>query len=66
MTLDAILLASSEAATEIPVVHPAAAEGVFSWLWLIIALPLAGALVLLLGGGDQSVPPRDDSGTAGR
>lgn len=50
MNLDAILLASSEAAAEIPVVHPAAAEGVFTWLWLIIALPLAGALVLLLGG----------------
>nr|WP_232211612.1 MULTISPECIES: NADH-quinone oxidoreductase subunit L [Nocardioides] len=27
-----------------------AAEGVFTWLWLIIALPLAGAAVLLLGG----------------
>ncbi|EON25429.1 NADH dehydrogenase subunit L [Nocardioides sp. CF8] len=50
MTLDAILLASSEAASEIPVVHPVAAEGVFTWLWLIIALPLAGAAVLLLGG----------------
>lgn len=45
MTLDAILPAA-----EIPVVHPAAAEGVFTWLWLIIALPLAGAAVLLLGG----------------
>ncbi|WP_246210606.1 NADH-quinone oxidoreductase subunit L [Nocardioides piscis] len=31
-------------------IHPGAAEGVFSWLWLIIALPLAGAVVLLLGG----------------
>ena len=30
MTLDAILLASSEAATEIPVVDPVAADGVFS------------------------------------
>ncbi|WP_408635499.1 MULTISPECIES: NADH-quinone oxidoreductase subunit L [Nocardioides] len=30
--------------------HPVAAEGVFTWLWLIIALPLAGAAVLLLGG----------------
>ncbi|QIK77203.1 NADH-quinone oxidoreductase subunit L [Nocardioides piscis] len=42
--------ASSEGAAEIPVIHPGAAEGVFSWLWLIIALPLAGAVVLLLGG----------------
>nr|WP_235534840.1 NADH-quinone oxidoreductase subunit L [Nocardioides sp. Soil777] len=30
--------------------HPVDADGVFSLLWLIIALPLAGAVVLLLGG----------------
>ncbi|WP_243395216.1 NADH-quinone oxidoreductase subunit L [Nocardioides currus] len=30
--------------------HPIAADGVFSWLWLIIALPLLGAVVLLAGG----------------
>ena len=29
---------------------PRAAEGVFSLLWLIIALPLLGAAILLLGG----------------
>ena len=34
----------------IPVVDPSTADGVFSLLWLIVALPLAGALVLLLGG----------------
>lgn len=34
----------------IPVVHPGAADGVFSLLWLVIALPLAGAVLLLLGG----------------
>ncbi|MGA8847682.1 MAG: NADH-quinone oxidoreductase subunit L [Nocardioides sp.] len=34
----------------IPVVSPESAEGVFSLLWLVIALPLAGALILLLGG----------------
>ena len=34
----------------IPVVHPGAADGVFSLLWLIIALPLAGAVLLLVGG----------------
>jgi NADH-quinone oxidoreductase subunit L len=50
VNLDVILLASSEAAAEIPVVHPAAAEGIFTWLWLVIALPLAGAVLLLLGG----------------
>jgi NADH-quinone oxidoreductase subunit L len=32
------------------VVAPHGAEGVFSLLWLIIALPLAGALILLVGG----------------
>ncbi len=56
MTLDSILLASSEVAHEIPVVHPTAADGVFSWLWLIIALPLAGALVLLLVGAFAKGP----------
>ena len=33
-----------------PVIHPVPAEGVFSLLWLIIALPALGAAVLLLGG----------------
>ena len=33
-----------------PVVDPTSASGVFSLLWLVIALPLAGAAVLLLGG----------------
>ncbi len=54
MTLDSILLASTSvlasAEETIPVVHSGAADGVFSWLWLIIALPLAGAVLLLLGG----------------
>lgn len=44
----AIVLASEGGS--VPVVHPGAADGVFSLLWLVIALPLAGALVLLLGG----------------
>ncbi len=35
---------------EVPVVHPESAEGAFGLLWLIIALPLAGAAILLLGG----------------
>ena len=34
----------------IPVVDPGAADGVFSLLWLVIALPLAGAVILLVGG----------------
>ena len=34
----------------VPVVDPAGADGVFSLLWLVIALPALGAAVLLLGG----------------
>ncbi len=34
----------------IPVIDPSAADGVFSLAWLVIALPLAGAAVLLTGG----------------
>src|SRR6476620_1739742 len=33
-----------------PVVHPGSADGVFSLLWLVIALPLLGAVILLVGG----------------
>jgi NADH-quinone oxidoreductase subunit L len=33
-----------------PVVNPAPAEGVFSLLWLVIALPALGAAILLIGG----------------
>ena len=43
------LTALSEPA-HIPVVDPSQADGVFSLLWLIIALPLLGAAILLLGG----------------
>src|SRR5687767_13823479 len=35
---------------EIPVVDPASADGVFSLLWVVIALPLLGAVILLVGG----------------
>ncbi|MDP2773820.1 MAG: NADH-quinone oxidoreductase subunit L [Nocardioides sp.] len=34
----------------IPVVDPSSADGIFSLMWLVIALPLAGAALLLLGG----------------
>ncbi len=37
-----------------PVVDPAAADGVFSLLWLIIALPALGAAILLLAGDRRS------------
>jgi len=33
-----------------PVVHATSADGVFSLLWLVIALPALGAAVLMLGG----------------
>ncbi len=33
-----------------PLVHPGSADGVFSLLWLVIALPLLGAVILLVGG----------------
>ncbi|HEY3527591.1 MAG TPA: NADH-quinone oxidoreductase subunit L [Nocardioides sp.] len=32
-----------------PIVHPGSADGVFSLLWLVIALPLLGAAILLVG-----------------
>jgi NADH-quinone oxidoreductase subunit L len=34
----------------IPIVDPASADGVFSLLWLVIALPALGAAILLVGG----------------
>ncbi|MEV7430093.1 NADH-quinone oxidoreductase subunit L [Nocardioides sp. NPDC092400] len=40
----------SEAAHQVPVIEPSAADGVFSLMWLVIGLPLIGAAVLLLGG----------------
>ncbi len=44
-----LTIAMSEGAA-IPVVDPGSADGVFSLMWLVIALPLAGAAILLLGG----------------
>jgi len=50
MSSHLLLTAAVEAEHHIPVVAPTEADGVFSLLWLIIALPLLGAAVLLLGG----------------
>lgn len=47
-----MLVLTSEA---IPVVGTTAADGIFSLTWLVIGLPLLGALILLLGG---AVAPR--------
>src|SRR3954452_5942475 len=33
-----------------PLVHPSSADGGFALLWLVIALPLLGAAILLVGG----------------
>ena len=44
------LIRTAEGGHHVPVVDPGAADGVFSLLWLVIALPLLGAAVLLLGG----------------
>lgn len=51
-TLSALTLAAEE--THIPVVAPTEADGVLSLLWLVIALPLFGAAVLLLVGNRRS------------
>jgi len=50
--LSALAVASGE--THIPVVAPTDADGVFNLLWLVIALPLAGAAVLLLLGNRRT------------
>ncbi len=47
-------LVPTAAEPHVPVVAPAAAGGVFSLLWLIVALPAAGALVLLVLGGRRT------------
>ncbi len=52
--LSALTLAASETETHIPVVAPSEADGVLSLLWLIIALPLLGAAVLLLLGNTRT------------
>ena len=40
----------AESGAHVPVVDASAAEGVLALSWLVIALPLAGAAILLLGG----------------
>ncbi len=53
MTASAVFLPSAAEGTgghTVPIIDPAAADGVFSLLWLIIALPALGAAVILLGG----------------
>jgi NADH-quinone oxidoreductase subunit L len=40
----------AEGGHAVPLVDPTSADGVFSLMWLVIALPAAGAVVLLVGG----------------
>ncbi len=47
-------LLSEEGGHTVPVIAPVAADGVFSLLWVIIALPALGAAVILLGGGSRT------------
>ena len=44
------LIQTAEGGHPVPVVDPTAAEGIFSLAWLVIALPAAGAAILLIGG----------------
>ncbi len=44
------LIQTAEGGHQVPVVDPGTADGVFALLWLVIALPLLGAAILLLGG----------------
>jgi NADH-quinone oxidoreductase subunit L len=41
---------SQHVGAHIPVVDPSAADGAFSLLWLVVALPALGAVLLLVGG----------------
>ncbi len=44
------LIQTAEGGHSVPVVDPGPADGVFALLWLVIALPLLGAAILLIGG----------------
>ena len=45
---------AEEGGHAVPVIHPVAADGVFTLLWLIIALPALGAAIILLGGNART------------
>ncbi|MEQ6900581.1 NADH-quinone oxidoreductase subunit L [Nocardioides sp. YIM 152588] len=48
--MSALVSLAAAAESHAPVVAPVEADGAFTLLWLIIALPAAGAAILLLGG----------------
>jgi NADH-quinone oxidoreductase subunit L len=51
-----LLVLAAEEGHSIPVVDPSAADGVSSLMWLVIALPALGALLLLVGGAIAPKP----------
>src|SRR6478672_1463884 len=48
------LASMAEASHDVPVVHPVSGGGVFDLLWLIVALPAFGALVILVLGNRRT------------
>ncbi|MFC6150334.1 MULTISPECIES: NADH-quinone oxidoreductase subunit L [Mumia] len=56
--MSSIVLAASEHADVVPV----AADGVFSWMWLLVAIPAVSAAILLIGDGAGDHGPLDRFG----
>lgn len=54
MSLALSALAPMAESSEVPVVHPASAGGIFDLLWLIIALPALGAAIILVLGNKRT------------
>ncbi len=57
-SMSSIVLAASEHADVVPV----AADGVFSWMWLLVAIPAVSAAILLIGDGAGDHGPLDRFG----
>ncbi|WP_370616308.1 NADH-quinone oxidoreductase subunit L [Mumia sp. Pv 4-285] len=57
-SMSSIVLAASEHGDVVPV----AADGVFSWLWLLVAIPAVSAAILLIGDGAGDHGPLDRFG----
>ncbi|MGH1563689.1 NADH-quinone oxidoreductase subunit L [Mumia sp. DW29H23] len=57
-SMSTVVLAATEHADVVPV----AADGVFSWLWLVVAIPAVSAAILLIGDGAGDHGPLDRFG----
>ncbi|TNC24767.1 NADH-quinone oxidoreductase subunit L [Mumia zhuanghuii] len=57
-SLSSVVLAATEHAEVVPV----AADGVFSWVWLVVAIPAISAAILLIGDGAGDHGPLDRFG----